>query len=34
VPLPHALVTRDAGELHRILIELRSFDNLMAFRFG
>lgn len=34
VPLPHALAARDTGQLHRILIELRSFDNLMAFRFG
>jgi hypothetical protein len=34
VPLPHALETRDANQLHRILIELRSFDNLLAFRFG
>jgi hypothetical protein len=34
LPLPHALATRDADQLHRILIELRSFDNLMAFRFG
>ena len=33
-PLPHALETRDANQLHRILIELRSFDNLLAFRFG
>ena len=33
-PLPHALETQDANQLHRILIELRSFDNLMAFRFG
>ena len=33
-PLPQALETRDANQLHRILIELRSFDNLLAFRFG
>jgi hypothetical protein len=33
-PLPHALETGDANQLHRILIELRSFDNLLAFRFG
>jgi hypothetical protein len=33
-PLPHALETRDVNQLHRILIELRSFDNLLAFRFG
>jgi hypothetical protein len=33
-PLPHALATRDTNQLHRILIELRSFENLLAFRFG
>ncbi len=33
-PLPHALETRDASQLHRILIELRSFENLLTFRFG
>jgi len=33
-PLPHAIETRDANQLHRILIELRSFENLLAFRFG
>ena len=32
--IPKAIDTRDGGLLHRILIELRSFDNLMAFRFG
>jgi hypothetical protein len=34
LPLPHALSTRDGNQLHRILIELRSYDNLLAFRFG
>ena len=28
------IAARDAGRLHRILIELRSFDNLLAFRYG
>ena len=32
--IPKAIVTRDAGLLHRVLIELRSFDNLLDFRFG
>jgi hypothetical protein len=32
--IPKAIETRDAGLLHRVLIELRSFDNLLAFRFG
>jgi hypothetical protein len=32
--IPKAIATRDADLLHRILIELRSFDNLLAFRFG
>lgn len=32
--MPKAIATRDSGMLHRILIELRSFDNLLAFRFG
>jgi hypothetical protein len=32
--VPKAIATRDADLLHRILIELRSFDNLLAFRFG
>lgn len=32
--VPKAIVTRDADLLHRVLIELRSFDNLLAFRFG
>jgi hypothetical protein len=29
-----AIAARDSDLLHRILIELRSFDNLLAFRFG
>ncbi len=32
--IPNAIATRDTGLLHRLLIELRSFDNLLAFRFG
>ncbi len=32
--IPKAIATSDADLLHRILIELRSFDNLLAFRFG
>jgi hypothetical protein len=32
--IPNAIATQDTGLLHRILIELRSFDNLLAFRFG
>ena len=32
--IPKAIATRDSDLLHRILIELRSFDNLLAFRFG
>jgi hypothetical protein len=32
--LPKAIETKDADLLHRLLIELRSFDNLLAFRFG
>lgn len=32
--IPTAIATRDTNLLHRILIELRSFDNLLAFRFG
>jgi len=31
---PKAIEARDADLLHRLLIELRSFDNLLAFRFG
>ena len=32
--IPKAIATRDSGLLHRVLIELRSFDNLLAFRYG
>jgi hypothetical protein len=32
--VPKAVATRDSDLLHRLLIELRSFDNLLAFRFG
>src|SRR5207237_7544084 len=32
--IPKAVATRDTDLLHRVLIELRSFDNLLAFRFG
>jgi hypothetical protein len=32
--MPKAIATRDAGLLHRLLIELRAIDNLLAFRFG
>jgi hypothetical protein len=32
--VPKAIATRDTDLLHRIIIELRSFDNLLAFRFG
>jgi hypothetical protein len=32
--IPRAIASRDADLLHRLLIELRSFDNLLAFRFG
>jgi len=32
--IPKAIAGRDADLLHRILIELRSFDNLLAFRYG
>ena len=31
---PKAIETRDADLLHRLLIELRSFDHLLAFRYG
>jgi hypothetical protein len=31
---PKAVETRDRDLLHRLLIELRSFDNLLAFRYG
>lgn len=32
--IPKAIASRDTNLLHRVLIELRSFDNLLAFRFG
>lgn len=32
--MPQAAETRDAELTHRLLIELRAFDNLLAFRFG
>ena len=32
--IPKAAETRDGDLLHRLLIELRSFDNLLAFRYG
>ncbi|MSO66871.1 MAG: hypothetical protein EXQ82_03445 [Pseudolabrys sp.] len=32
--VPQAIAARDGNLLHRVLIELRSFDNLLAFRFG
>jgi hypothetical protein len=32
--IPQAIATRDNNLLHRVLIELRSFDNLLAFRYG
>lgn len=32
--IPKAIETRDTDLLHRLLIELRSFDNLLAFRYG
>ncbi len=32
--IPQTIQARDADRLHRILIELRSFDNLLAFRYG
>jgi hypothetical protein len=31
---PKAIQARDADLLHRLMIELRSFDNLLAFRYG
>lgn len=31
---PKAVEARDADLLHRLMIELRSFDNLLAFRYG
>lgn len=32
--IPKAIETRDAGLLHRVMIELRAFDHLLAFRYG
>jgi hypothetical protein len=32
--IPEAIAGKDADLLHRLLVELRSFDNLLAFRFG
>jgi hypothetical protein len=32
--VPKAIETRDSDLLHRVLGELRSFDNLLAFRYG
>jgi hypothetical protein len=32
--VPKAVATHDAPLLHRVLIQLRSLDNLLAFRFG
>jgi hypothetical protein len=32
--VPEAVASKDEDLLHRLLIELRSFDNLLAFRFG
>lgn len=32
--IPKAIAARDGDLLHRVLIELRSFDNLLDFRFG
>jgi hypothetical protein len=32
--IPQAIETRDADLVHRVLIELRAIDNLLAFRFG
>jgi hypothetical protein len=32
--IPAAVTTKDEDLLHRLLIELRSFDNLLAFRYG
>lgn len=32
--IPRAIAERDGNLLHRLLIELRSFDNLLAFRYG
>ena len=32
--IPKAIATRDSNLLHRVLIELHSFDNLLSFRYG
>lgn len=32
--VPKAIATGDTDLLHRVLIELRSFDNLLSFRYG
>ena len=32
--IPQAVKTHDTALLHRVLIQLRSFDNLLEFRFG
>ena len=32
--VPQAIAERSTGLLHRVLIELRSIDNLLAFRYG
>jgi hypothetical protein len=32
--VPKAIATRDSDLFHRVVIELRAFDNLLAFRFG
>jgi hypothetical protein len=32
--IPEAIATRDAGLLHRVIIELRAIDNLLSFRYG
>ena len=32
--VPHAVESRDASQLHRIVGSLRAIDNLLAFRFG
>ncbi len=32
--IPQAVAEHDTNLLHRVLIELRSFDNLLAFRYG
>jgi hypothetical protein len=32
--IPTVIATRNSDLLYRVLVELRSFDNLLAFRFG